>query len=139
MKYWCAEKAFGASHPGARLDSVTLCRLYLPALRPVVELRDHDLVQDLLMGGRIFDRPSASTPIQVARHPVGRRDEHAALGCGIACRCRNGDAAMLQEAADDDFTRMFSDRPGTPGLRQQIPRTTSSIGTPALDAGKARR
>ena len=27
------------------------------------------------------------------------------------------------------FTRMFSDRPGTPGRRQQMPRTTRSIST----------
>ena len=30
-----------------------------------------------------------------------------------------------------DLTRMFSDRPGMPGRRQQMPRTTSSICTPA--------
>ena len=29
------------------------------------------------------------------------------------------------------FTAMVSDRPGTPGRRQQMPRTTSVIGTPA--------
>ncbi len=29
------------------------------------------------------------------------------------------------------FTRMFSDRPGMPGLRQQMPRMTMSIRTPA--------
>jgi hypothetical protein len=29
-----------------------------------------------------------------------------------------------------DLTRMFSDRPFTPGRRQQMPRTTSSIRTP---------
>ena len=29
-----------------------------------------------------------------------------------------------------DLTRMFSDRPGTPGRRQQMPRTTKSIRTP---------
>ena len=31
-----------------------------------------------------------------------------------------------------DLTRMFSDRAGTPGRRQQMPRTISSIVTPAL-------
>ena len=31
-----------------------------------------------------------------------------------------------------DLTLMFSDRPGTPGRRQQMPRTTMLIGTPAL-------
>ncbi len=33
-----------------------------------------------------------------------------------------------------DLTRIFSDKPGTPGRRQQMPRTTRSIGTPALEA-----
>ena len=33
-----------------------------------------------------------------------------------------------------DLTFMFSDSPGTPGLRAQIPRTTRSTGTPACDA-----
>ena len=33
-----------------------------------------------------------------------------------------------------DLTRMFSDSPGTPGRRQQMPRTTSSIDTPACEA-----
>ena len=33
-----------------------------------------------------------------------------------------------------DRTRMFSDNPGTPGRRQQMPRTTRSISTPACDA-----
>ena len=31
-----------------------------------------------------------------------------------------------------DLTRMFSDSPGTPGRRQQMPRTISSMATPAL-------
>ena len=31
-------------------------------------------------------------------------------------------------------TRMFSDTPGTPGRRQQMPRTMSSIFTPACEA-----
>ena len=30
-----------------------------------------------------------------------------------------------------DLTRMFSDMPGTPGRRQQMPRMTSSTCTPA--------
>ncbi len=32
------------------------------------------------------------------------------------------------------LTRMFSDMPGTPGRRQQMPRMTMSIRTPWLDA-----
>ena len=32
------------------------------------------------------------------------------------------------------LTWMLSDSPGTPGLRQHMPRTTSSIDTPACDA-----
>ena len=33
-----------------------------------------------------------------------------------------------------DTTRMFSDTPGTPGRRQQMPRTLRSTGTPACEA-----
>ena len=33
-----------------------------------------------------------------------------------------------------DLTRIFSESPGMPGRRQQMPRTTSSIETPACDA-----
>jgi hypothetical protein len=33
-----------------------------------------------------------------------------------------------------DFTRMFSDNPGTPGRRQQMPRITAITFTPAWDA-----
>ena len=33
-----------------------------------------------------------------------------------------------------DFTWMFSDKPGTPGRRQQMPRTTARMRTPAADA-----
>ena len=32
------------------------------------------------------------------------------------------------------FTRMFSESPGTPGRRQQMPRTTRSMETPAAEA-----
>ena len=32
------------------------------------------------------------------------------------------------------FTRLFSERLGTPGLRQQMPRTTRSMETPAAEA-----
>jgi hypothetical protein len=39
--------------------------------------------------------------------------------------------AVFQEAADDaDFTRICSDRPGTPGRRQQMPRTTQVDASP---------
>jgi hypothetical protein len=33
-----------------------------------------------------------------------------------------------------EVTRIRSDRPGTPGLRQQMPRIRRSISTPALEA-----
>ena len=38
---------------------------------------------------------------------------------------------MFEEAADDLPPRILSDRPGTPGLRQQMPRMTRSMRTPA--------
>ena len=43
------------------------------------------------------------------------------------------DAAVLQEATML-LTRIFSDRPFTPGRRQQMPRMIRSIWTPACDA-----
>src|ERR1700712_5462403 len=35
-----------------------------------------------------------------------------------------------------DLTRMFSESPGSPGRRQQMPRTASSIETPACEASE---
>jgi len=57
---------------GVRIAFITCIRLHIPALRLVLEQRDHDLVEDLLMDGRILDRNQRLDPaIEVARHPVG--------------------------------------------------------------------
>src|SRR4051794_14132444 len=44
------------------------------------------------------------------------------------------DSTVLEEASDDRLDRMLSERPGTPGRRQQMPRTTANTFTPARDA-----
>src|SRR6266702_7387296 len=72
-------------------------RQELPALLVVLEIGDHDLVEHLLVHGRI---------------------EH---------RAQHLDPAI-------ELTRMRSESPGTPGRRQQIPRTTRSTSTPAREA-----
>jgi hypothetical protein len=38
---------------------------------------------------------------------------------------------VLEKRPTMDLTRMLSDTPGRPGRRQQMPRTTSSMSTPA--------
>src|SRR3954452_24430833 len=56
-----------------RNAAVAAVRVEHPALRLVVEIGDHDLVQDLLMHGWVPDRHQRLDPtIQVARHPVRR-------------------------------------------------------------------
>ena len=74
-----------------------------PTLSLVVEVGHHDLVEHLLVHGRILDRcHHFDTAIQVARHPVGRRDEDARFFGRQRFAVREGDdARMLQEAADD--------------------------------------
>ena len=60
------------------------------------------------------------------------RDEHARLvgGHRLAVGERD-DAGVLQKPSDDAlYTDVFG-QPRTPGRRQQMPRITSSIGTPA--------
>ena len=55
-----------------------------------------------------------------------------ACGCGSSCSlAKLHNRACSRKRPTIDFTKMFSDIPGTPGRRQQMPRTTRSIGTPA--------
>src|SRR5260221_14408114 len=45
---------------------------HVPALRLVLEQRHHDLIQNLLMYGRVFDRNQCfNTSIEISRHPIG--------------------------------------------------------------------
>ena len=45
----------------------------LPALLIVLEIRHHDLAEDLLVDGGIEDRAQHfNTPVEIARHHVGR-------------------------------------------------------------------
>ena len=76
---------------------------------------------------RVLDRHQRlDPPVEVARHPVGRGDEHLGLGARAGRgRCRSTTMrACSRKRPTIDLTRMFSDRPGTPGRRQQMPRTT---------------
>ena len=75
----------------------------VPALLAVLQVGHHDLVEDLAVDGGVFDgHQRFHPPVHVARHPVGRADEHL----GMARRqpvavAEADDAAMLEEAADD--------------------------------------
>src|SRR5579871_4901160 len=73
--------------------------------------------------------------VEVPRHHVGGGDIHSSFWARQALsHTKAVDSAVLQEAADDRLTRMFSLSPGRPGRRQQMPRTTSSTETPAREA-----
>jgi hypothetical protein len=68
------EVGVGAGGSSARRNAaVAAVGLEHPALRLVIEIGDHDLVQDLPMDGQVLDRHQRLDPtIQVARHPVRR-------------------------------------------------------------------
>ena len=88
---------------GMGIAVVASVRVHIPALRPVLQQRHHDLVKDLLMDRGVFDGNQDFHPaVQVARHPVGRGNED--LGVLVRqpmSRAETDDAAMLQEAADN--------------------------------------
>src|SRR6185312_860431 len=74
-----------------------------PALHIVLEVRDHNLIEDLLMHGRVLDRQQGlETPIHVARHPVGRRDEDLRLARGQRLAGTEADDARMFEEAPDN-------------------------------------
>ena len=89
-------------------------------------------LDDLLREGGLDDgERDLDAAEEVPLHPVGRREpdlrarrrsRRRTRGCarGSGPRC--------------DRTRIVSETPGTPGRRQQMPRTRRSIGTPACDA-----
>src|SRR5829696_6859562 len=86
--------------------------LYRPALLVVEEVRQHDLVEDLLMHGRVDDRQQGlDAPVEVAGHQVRRGDVDVRLRVRQAVAVAEAvDAGMLQEAPND---RLDAD-----GLRQ---------------------
>src|SRR5215475_1947155 len=65
----------------ARLDTVIVAhRIRYPALHIVLEIRDHNLIEDLLVHRRVLDRHQhLQAAVHVARHPVGGRDEDLRL------------------------------------------------------------
>src|SRR6266436_6741455 len=74
-----------------------------PALPVILQVGDHDLIEDLLVHCRIFHRTEQfDAPVEVARHPVGRRQEYLRFRrrqrLAVA---ETDDACMLEEAADD--------------------------------------
>src|ERR1700687_5283312 len=51
-----------------------------PALLVVLEVGDHDLIENLLMHGRIEDRAQHLDPaVEIARHQIGGRDVERSL------------------------------------------------------------
>ena len=76
---------------------------HLPGLLGVLEIGEHDLVEDLGVDGRVLDRHQhLDTAVEVARHPVGGRDEQPGMFGRQAVAVGEGqDAAVLQEPPDD--------------------------------------
>ena len=133
MKYlW----ALNGSSPGAGLDARRgAVRQELPALLVVLEIGDHDLVEHLLVHGRVDDRAQhLDAAVEIARHHVGRRDVDRRLRVRQAVAVAEAvDAAVLEEAADDRFDAdvlgQARARPAA-GSRCRAPRGRSA--TPAL-------
>ena len=74
-----------------------------PALRLVLEVGDHDLLEDLPVHRRVLDRHQRlDAPVHVARQPVGRGDKDLGLGRGQAPPGAEAqDAAVLEVTPDD--------------------------------------
>src|SRR3979490_1140049 len=77
----------------------------MPALFGILEIRDHDLLENLLMHRGILQRAEDfDTPVEVARHHVGGRDIHSSFCAWQALSHPEAvDSAMFEEAADDRF------------------------------------
>src|ERR1043166_7048854 len=75
----------------------------LPALLVVLEVRDHDLAEHLLVHGRIENRAQHLDPaVEVARHQVGGGDvDRRARMRQAVPGAEAEDTAVLEEAADD--------------------------------------
>src|SRR4029077_18138487 len=75
----------------------------LPALLVVLEVGDHDLVEHVLVHGRVDDRAeNFDAPIQIARHHVGGRDVDRRLSMRQSVTgAETIDAAVFEEASDN--------------------------------------
>ena len=120
---------------GMGIALVTPIPLHIPALCPVLEQRHHDLVQHLLMDRGIFDGnqrfPPAGPGCAASSRPLDMIDLGVLVRQAMAVAPKQMMRPCSRKRPTMDLTRIFSDRPGTPGRRQQIPRITSSICTPA--------
>src|SRR5229473_1798572 len=78
-------------------------RRQVPALQRIAQIGHHDLVEDLAMHGHILDRHQRlDAPIEIARHPVGRADEHLGLVRRQPVAVAEADdPAMFEKASDD--------------------------------------
>src|SRR5262249_28182508 len=76
-----------------------------PALSIILEVRDHDLVEYLLVHGRVENRAEhLDAPVEVARHHIGGRDIYRRLRVRQAVTgAETIDAAMFQKPANDRF------------------------------------
>src|SRR5499433_4135690 len=88
-----------------------------PALFVVLEVGDHDLLEHLLVYGRIVDRAQRlDSAVEVARHHVGGGDVDRRLGVRQAVAGAEAvDAAVLEEAADDRLDADVLRQPGHAG------------------------
>jgi len=108
----------------------------LPALLIVLEIRHHDLAEDLLVHGGIEDRAQHfNAPVEIARHHVGRRniDRRFWVRKRMAC-AKTENTPMLEESADDgldaDILRQAGDtRPqAADSAHHEIDRNAGSRG-----------
>src|SRR4029450_7862008 len=76
---------------------------HAPALQIVLEVRYHDLVEDLLVHGWVENRHHGlDTAVEVTRHHVGRADiDHGFAIRKAVAGTEAIDARMLEEAPDD--------------------------------------
>ena len=83
--------------------TIAAVRRQVPTLGLVFQARDHDLLENLLVNGRVLDWYQSFHPtVQVTRHPVGRGDEDLGLrGRQAVAVSEADDPAMLEKPADD--------------------------------------
>src|SRR6516164_8100112 len=110
----CAEFLLTWAGLGAGRGAV---RQELPALLVVLEVGDHDLVEHLLVHGRVDDRAqNFDAAIQVARHHVGGRDVDRRLWMRQSVTgAETIDAAVFEEASDDRLDADIFGQSGHPG------------------------
>src|SRR5271166_5978805 len=75
------------------------------ALQRIPEVRHYDFVQHLAVHRRVFNRYQCfDAPVEIARHPIGRTDEHLGPIRGqLVAVAEANDATMLKKPPDDAF------------------------------------